>query len=191
LVGDPADAGSFPAFTQLTVPTRPYIDAVRPDVASSGAALDATIEIDVVNLGSETPVMRVNGQVVSYTTNVVGNVTTLTYTPAAPFRKAAGVNVELSYGNTTSSWNFFTTSGFKALVMGAEDPAIRERLAAVHKLDVTQTPEASVPRDATYLSQSDLELRGGQLRQRSAHLQHPPDQRYFRAAHQRGGGKHS
>jgi len=154
LIGVPTNP-TYQAYTQLTVPTRPYIDAVRPDVSSSGAALDTTIQVDVVNLGAETPVMKVNGQAVSYTKSVAGSKTTLSYTPAQPFAKAAAVTVSLTYGTTTSTWSFFTTSGLKALVVGNENVAIRERLGSVFRLDVTQIADSN-PSDPRLLDTNFL-----------------------------------
>lgn len=156
LIGDTTDPESIKAYATLSVASRPYIDATRPAPVSSGAPVDTTIEVDVVNLGGEAPVMKVNGTTVTYATTVNGDVTTLTHTPTSAFKKAAEVKVELTYGNTTSTWSFFTTSGLKALIVGNEHPAIGAQLARVHKLDVTQLNESAVPADADFLSQFAL-----------------------------------
>jgi hypothetical protein len=140
-------AGGVKAYRSLTVPTRPYIKSVTPAFGETGVTVSTPITATFANLGTNLPVMKLNGQAVSYTRSTNGSDVTITHTPAAPFPKAELVTVEVGYGNASSTWYFVTTAIYKALYVaggtGTKGDRINAlRLASVYKLDVTFVSDA-------------------------------------------------
>lgn len=146
LVNDAEDPNAVKAFRALTVPTRPYVDFISPGMAASGVAEDAPIRVVLVNLGSHTPVLRVNGEAVTFTAATDGNRTTITYLPPGGWGRGRTVHVEIEYAGAVGAWSFQTRTGQKALVVGmsAGDTLIAQRLATRFGMDVDNLPEGTV-----------------------------------------------
>jgi len=153
LVNDPDIPESVKAWRALTTATRPYATAVTPQSNATGVAPATTISATIENLGSEIPVMRVNGSQVTFDTAVEGETSTLTHTPGTPFSTGESVMVELDYGNTTSTWSFTTQTGRKALLvtggggLNSADGWISSRLASQFGFDVTVASDGLVTID--------------------------------------------
>jgi len=150
-------AGGVKVYRSVTVPTRPYIKSVTPAFGQTGVETNTLITATFANLGTNVPVLKVNGQAVSYTLSTNGSEVTLTHTPAAPFAKAELVTVEALYGNAASTWYFVTTAIYKALyVAGGSgtkgDKLNALRLASVHKMDVTIVSDANAAASGTNLA---------------------------------------
>lgn len=151
-------AQAVKVYRSVTVPTRPFVKNVTPVFGQTGVDETTTITATLANLGTNVPVMKVNGTVVTYTaaTNGGGDVT-LTYTPATPFARAALITTELAYGNTAATWSFVTKAIFKALYVaggtGTQGDRINAtRLASVHKADVTFVSDAQAASQGTNLA---------------------------------------
>ena len=157
LVNDSTVPGAAKAFQALTVPSRPYVDSVNPGIASSGVPQDAPILLVLFNLGTNVPVLKVDGTPVAFATATVGDRTTLSYTNAAGWGRAKVVNVSVEYAGAVGAWSFQTKTGLKALVVGvsAGDTLISQRLASKFGLDVSNLPEGTVSANANrdYLMQ--------------------------------------
>ena len=146
LVNDSTVPTAAKAYQALTVPSRPYVESVTPGIASSGIATIAPIRVVLVNLGTNVPVLKVNGSPVIFSTSTAGNRATLAYTNAAGWGSAKVVNVSVEYAGAVGSWSFQTKTGSPALVVGisAGDTQIAQRLAATFGLDVDNFPEGTV-----------------------------------------------
>ncbi|MHC1765112.1 MAG: hypothetical protein AB9869_12565 [Verrucomicrobiia bacterium] len=146
LVNDSLVPTAAKAFQALTVPSRPYVDSVSPGVSSSGIAENAPLRVVLVNLGTNLPVLKVNGSPVVFSSTTVGNQTTIAYTNAAGWGAAKVVNAAIEYAGAVGSWSFQTKTGQKALVVGlsAGDTQIAQRLAASFGMDVDNLPEGTV-----------------------------------------------
>ena len=146
LVNDSTVSTAAKAYQALTVPSRPYVDSVSPGISSSGIAENAPVRVVLVNLGTNVPVLKVNGSPVVFSTSTVGNQTTIAYTNAAGWGPAKVVNVSVEYAGAVGSWSFQTKTGLKALVVGlsAGDTQIAQRLASRFGMDVDNLPEGTV-----------------------------------------------
>jgi hypothetical protein len=133
--------GAVKSYRAVTVPARPYVKSVTPAVGASGIAPTAPVSVVLVNLGTNTPVLKVKGTTVAYTSVTNGNEVTLNYTPAAPLSGA--VNCEVTYAGVVGQWTYNVRTGQKALfVVGASGAAntseqfLGSRLAVKYGLDV-------------------------------------------------------
>lgn len=146
LVNDTANPQAVKAYQSLTTPSRPYVDSVSPGIASSGIPENAPIQVALVNLGTNVPVLKVDGTPVVFTTATVGNRTTLSYANAAGWGSGRQVNVAVEYAGAVGAWSFQTRTGLKALVVGlsAGDTSVAQRLAAKFGMDVDNLPEGTV-----------------------------------------------
>lgn len=160
LVNDATAPNPVKAFQALTVPSRPYVTSVSPAIGSSGIPSSAPIQVVLVNLGANVPVLKVDGAPVTFSTATVGNRTTLAYTNTTGWGRGKLVNVSVEYAGATGAWSFQTQTGQKALVVGlsAGDSLIAQRLATKFGYDVTHLPESTVSANANsdYLSQFKL-----------------------------------
>ncbi len=149
LINSP-DAGAIKAWQSLTTATRPYVTSVSPGVNETGVAKDAAIQVTMANAADATPVMKVNGETVTAEKATDGDSTTFTYTPDQPFDSGQTVNVELTYGEATSTWSFVTVSGRKALLitgggqLNSADGWVAARLASNFGFDVEVKGDGAV-----------------------------------------------
>ena len=116
------------SYRGLTVPTRPYVKSVTPGVGASGVTASTPISVVLVNLGTHTPLLKVNGATVAYTSVTTGNEVTITYTPASPLPLSSVVNCEVAYAGAVGKWSFKTQTGQKVLfvVSGGGVPNVSE-----------------------------------------------------------------
>jgi hypothetical protein len=133
-------AGAKKAYRAVTVPTREYVKSVSPAQGASGVSPTAPINVVLVNLGTNVPVLKVNGATVAHTAVTNGNEVTLTYTPTAAL--SGTVDCEIAYGGLVGQWSYAIRSGRAALYITAGtgtagDAALINRLATKFGLDVT------------------------------------------------------
>ncbi len=152
LVNDSTVPTAAKAYQALTVPSRPYVDSVSPGISSSGIAETAPIQVVLVNLGTNTPVLQVNGSSVLFSSSTVGNRTTISYTNAAGWGAAKAVNASVEYAGAIGSWSFQTKTGLRALVVGlsAGDTQIAQRLASKFGMDVDNIVEGTVSANSAH-----------------------------------------
>ena len=151
-------AGAVKSYRAVTVPTRPYVKSVSPAVGASGVLPTAPIKVVLVNLGTNTPVLKVRGATVAYTSVTNGDEVTLTYTPPSPLAGGTLVNCEVTYAGVTGQWNFVVRTGTKALFIVNSSPPnnseslIGTRLATKYSLDVEYLTSAYPQANPTDLS---------------------------------------
>jgi hypothetical protein len=149
-------AGAVKSYRTLTVPTRPYVKSVSPAVGQTGVSPTAPISVVLVNLGTNTPVLKVNSATVAYTAVTNGNEVTLSYTPTLAL--SGTVNCEINYGGLVGQWNYTVRTGQKALFIVNAIPAntseqtMATRLATVHGLDTDILAASSLAADVGTLS---------------------------------------
>ena len=148
-------AGAKKAYRAVTVPTRPYVKSVSPAKDATGVSPVAPISVVLVNLGTTTPVLKVNSATVAYTAVTNGNEVTLTYTPTA---LSGTVNCEIAYGGLVGQWSYVVRSGRQALwitsgstATGGDVPLLN-RLASKYGLDVTIVPQSYTLANPTDMS---------------------------------------
>lgn len=148
-------AGAKKAYRAVTVPTRPYVKSVSPAQDATGVSPVVPISVVLVNLGTNTPVLKVNGATVAYTAVTNGNEVTLTYTPTA---LSGTVNCEIDYGGLVGQWSYVVRSGRRALwitsgstATGGDVPLLN-RLASKYGLDVTVVPQSYTQANPTDMS---------------------------------------
>lgn len=134
-------AGAVKSYRALTVPTRPYVKSVTPAPGDSGVSSTAPVKVVLVNLGTNTPVLKVGGATVAYTSVTNGNEVTLTYTPPAPL--AGLVHCEVTYAGAVGHWTYAVRTGQKALfiisgggTVNTAEQFLAARLAVKYGLDV-------------------------------------------------------
>jgi hypothetical protein len=136
-------AGAAKSYRAVTVPTRAYVKSVTPAVNQTGVLPTAPINVVLVNLGTNAPVLKVNNVTVAATAVTNGNEVTLTYTPASPL--SGTVNCAVTYAGAVGQWSYVVRTGSKAMLVingstpNAAEQAVANRLAAVHGFDVDIT----------------------------------------------------
>ena len=141
LVDDRTKANAVRAWRALSTPARPYVQRVSPVPGATGVLPDSSIQVVLANLGSATPVLKVNGAAVTASTATAGGLTTLSYKPSSPFPGGSVVSLEVDYAGAVGSWSFVSKTGVKALMIvggsaTASDSWMASRLASVFGLDV-------------------------------------------------------
>ena len=142
LVNDSSNSNSIKAWRQLTIPERTYVGSVFPAPKATAVSVTSKIEAIIHNLADGTPVtLKVGGTEVSATTRTTGGITTVTYQPPDPLTRGTSVNVELTYGDTSNSWTFTTSTGEVAMLVTnvgekESDLQIKARLEQVFGFDV-------------------------------------------------------
>ncbi|MEM7385534.1 MAG: hypothetical protein AAF514_11375 [Verrucomicrobiota bacterium] len=144
-------AGSIKAWQRLESNSRPWVSEVEPALNATGVELDSSIVVRLEN-AEGVPEVRVNGEVVEVQSEPAGEgeALLLTYQPAQPFEAASVVNVEMTYGSTTSRWSFVTKSGRKALLitgggqLNSADGWVASRLATEFGFDVIVNGDGAV-----------------------------------------------
>jgi hypothetical protein len=149
LVNDRTQPNAVKAWRALVTPARPYVQSVSPTAGATGVFPTNAIEAVLVNLGTNTPVLKVNGAAVKPVSVATGNETKLTYQPAAPFPGGAVVQVAIEYAGAQGAWSFVTRTGIKALMIvggtaTASDNWMASRLASNYGLDVLVKTDSAV-----------------------------------------------
>ncbi len=149
LVNDRTQPSAVKAWRALTTPVRPYAKSVSPSSGATGVSPTNALEVVLVNLGTNTPVMKVNGVAVKPVSVSSGNETKLTYQPSAPFPGGAVIQVAIEYAGAQGAWSFVTRTGVKSLMIvggtaTASDNWMASRLASKFGLDVIIKTDAAV-----------------------------------------------
>jgi hypothetical protein len=132
--------GAVKSYRSITVPTRPYVKSVTPAAGTSGVGPTESVRVVLVNLGANTPVLKVGGATVATTSVTNGNEVTLTYTPATPL--SGTVDCQVTYAGAVGQWSYAVRTGRKSMLVingstpNASEQAIAGRLAAAHGFDV-------------------------------------------------------
>jgi len=106
------------AWHSLGVPSRPYAKSASPLPGASGVSATEPIQIVLVNLGTEVPVMRVNGTEVAFDSAVDGIETTLTYTPSPGYTGPDSFDYVVTDG-TDGTVHYWKLDGDAADAVGA------------------------------------------------------------------------
>lgn len=139
----------FKVYRSLTVPTKSFVEYVAPRPAESGIQSDASIVIEMKDLGDVVPVLKVRGSIVEYDTAMVGDTTTLTYTPDDGFPASTIIRVELEYGEATASWSFTTETGLKCMFvngagpLGGSDAVLGSLLSSKYGFDIVPIKDSA------------------------------------------------
>jgi len=116
----------------------------------------APVKVVLVNLGTNTPALKVGSATAAYTATTNGNEVTLTYTPQSPL--AGLVNCEITYAGAVGQWTCAVRTGKKALFVisspGTPNTAesfVASRLATKYGLDIQF-------QDVSYLNANPTDL---------------------------------
>ncbi len=139
LINDSGNPNSIKAWQKLTNIEPTYVHSVFPAPDATSVSVTTSIEAVIENLPSGTPVtLKVNGEEVNAR---VSRQRTVTYQPDELFERGSTVQVELTYGEITNTWNFTTSTGEVAILITnvgekESDLAIKARLEQQFGFDV-------------------------------------------------------
>ena len=155
LINDPTEAGSIKSWQKVSADGPAYISSAHPAPGSVSVPVNTSIDIVVQNLVAGVDVtMKLNGEEVSIRPRRRSTGTEISYTPTDIFGKGETVQIELSYGDQTDSWEFGTSTGNLAIMIvngdeaSASDFGIRERLQTVFGFDVLLVDDTTVENGA-------------------------------------------
>ncbi len=155
LVNDPDEANAVKAWQTVNADGPAYVSSAFPAPDSVSVPVNTSINIVIQNLTNDDEVtMKVNGEEVRVRPRLRSTGTEVNFTPADIFGKGETVTIELTYGSTTDTWSFSTSTGNLAIMIvngdeaSESDFAVRERLQSVFGFDVLLVDDTTVENGA-------------------------------------------